>query len=75
MKVDVAAIWPHMTPFADIKPVASMGNVYAFFVVSTSAMMNSFHENMNARIAVAAIDGADKGKTMIKQFSAPIISS
>ncbi len=64
INVDVAVISPHMIPFADIKPVASMGRVKAFLDVSTSAMINSFHENMKAKIAVAAMAGAESGNTI-----------
>ena len=40
IKVAVAVISPHIIPFAEIKPVARIGNVKAFLDVRTRAMIS-----------------------------------
>ena len=69
INVAVAVISPHITPLAEIKPVARIGNVKAVLDVSTSAMINSFQAKIKANIAVEAIAGAERGKTMRNKTS------
>ena len=69
IKVAVAVISPHIIPFAEIKPVARIGNVKAFLEVRTRAMINSFQANINAKIAVEAIAGAERGNTIRNKTS------
>jgi hypothetical protein len=65
IKVEAAAICPHITPLAEIRLLARIGNVKAFLEVITSAMINSFQLNIKTSIAVEAIAGAVSGKMIL----------
>lgn len=59
-----AAISPQIIPMTDRKKVTVVGTVLALKLVKKKARANSFHDWITQKIAVAAIPGSVKGKTI-----------